>query len=73
MLDISSILPERGVGHPTLKRLTAPGNDETDPDLVKWAGQAWTNGTAKGKEVREVVSNGRIRIRNSEAVLVFLD
>ncbi|KAJ7444823.1 hypothetical protein FB451DRAFT_1104514, partial [Mycena latifolia] len=69
-LDISAALPRRRSA--TLKRLTAPGNDETDSDLVTWAGQAWTNGTAQGKEVLEAVKDGKIEIRGSEAVLVFL-
>ncbi|KAJ7709588.1 hypothetical protein B0H17DRAFT_998910 [Mycena rosella] len=70
-LDISAVLPRRG--RATLKRLTAPGNDETDSDFVTWAGQAWTNGTARGKEVLEAVSDGKIEIRGSEAVLVFVN
>ncbi|KAJ7137661.1 hypothetical protein C8R44DRAFT_607044 [Mycena epipterygia] len=71
VLDISAVVPRRG--RVTLKRLTAPGNDETDSDLVTWAGQAWTNGTAVGKEVREAVRDGKIEIRGSEAVLVFIN
>ncbi|KAJ7594707.1 hypothetical protein C8J56DRAFT_1012852 [Mycena floridula] len=69
LVDIPSVLKHSNA---RLKRLTAPGNDEADSDLVTWAGQAWTNGTAKGKEILEVVKDGKIQIRGSEAVLVFL-
>lgn len=73
VLDISSLLPKKQRPLPRLKRLTAPGNDETNADLVTWAGQAWTNGTAFGREKFELVSNGKVKLRGSEAVLVFLD
>ncbi|KAJ7157006.1 hypothetical protein C8R43DRAFT_883719 [Mycena crocata] len=71
VLNISGLMPkhERKM---TLKRLTAPGNDETKADYVAWGGQAWTNGTARGKEVVEAVKDGKIEIRGSEAVLVFV-
>ncbi|KAJ6597209.1 hypothetical protein DFH09DRAFT_114039 [Mycena vulgaris] len=65
------ISPRRGATV-TLKRLTAPGNDERDSDFVTWAKQAWTNGTAEGKAVREAVKDGKIQLRGSEAVVVFL-
>ncbi|KAJ7775143.1 hypothetical protein B0H16DRAFT_1713571 [Mycena metata] len=70
-LDISPLLHSRKKG--TLKRLTAPGNDETDADYVTWAGQAWTNGTAKGREVVEAVEDGKVNVRGSEAILVFIE
>lgn len=54
-----------------VKRLTAPGLDSTDSDTATWAGQAFTNGTASGKEVLEALDEGRkVVIRGSEAVLV---
>ncbi|KAJ6597210.1 hypothetical protein DFH09DRAFT_904977 [Mycena vulgaris] len=71
VLDIAAVVPRDGRAV-TLKRLTAPGNDERESDSVTWAGQAWTNGTAEGKAVREVVKDGKIEIRGSEAVLVFI-
>ncbi|KAH8822707.1 hypothetical protein DL96DRAFT_1714151 [Flagelloscypha sp. PMI_526] len=54
------------------KRMTAPGIDTKQSDLVTWAGQAWTNGTAFGREEVEKVNNGLVKVRGSEAVLVFL-
>jgi hypothetical protein len=57
----------------TLKRMTAPGLDEKDSDLVTWAGQAYTNGTASGAEVVELVKDGLVGVRGSEAVLVFFE
>ncbi|KAK7037976.1 hypothetical protein R3P38DRAFT_2903724 [Favolaschia claudopus] len=68
-LDISGLVKRRKAN---LKRLTAPGSDEKDADFVTWAGQAWTNGTAQGNEVMESVQDGKIGIRGSEAVLVFI-
>ncbi|KAJ7172218.1 hypothetical protein C8R46DRAFT_947166 [Mycena filopes] len=69
-LDITGLRRNSKV---TLKRLTAPGNDETNADYVTWAGQAWTNGTAQGRETIEVVENGKVEVRGSEAVLVFFN
>lgn len=68
-LDISALVRKRKT---TLKRLTAPGSDEKNADFVTWAGQAWTSGTAVGKEVTEAVHDGKIELRGSEAVLVLI-
>jgi hypothetical protein len=62
-LDISALVRKRKT---TLKRLTAPGSDEKNADFVTWAGQAWTNGTAVGKEVTEAVHDGKIELRGSD-------
>ncbi|KAJ6525730.1 hypothetical protein B0H19DRAFT_589203 [Mycena capillaripes] len=69
-LDISALVRRKKA---TLKRLTAPGSDEKDADFVTWGGQAWTNGTAVGKNVTEAVHDGKITVRGSEAVLVFVN
>lgn len=69
-MDISGLVHKKKA---TLKRLTAPGSDEKNADYVTWAGQAWTNGTAEGKEAIEAVKNGKIKLRGSEAVLVFVE
>jgi hypothetical protein len=55
-----------------LKRMTAPGLDEKNTDLVTWARQAYTNGTASGKLEVERISDDSVWVRDSEAVLVFL-
>lgn len=72
LLDISGVVKSTKA-KVTLKRLTAPGSDEKDADFVTWGGQAWTNGTAVGEEVMETVHDGKIEVRGSEAVLVFVD
>ncbi|CEL61683.1 hypothetical protein RSOLAG1IB_04433 [Rhizoctonia solani AG-1 IB] len=53
-----------------LKRMTAPGLDEKDADLVTWAGQAYTNGSAIGKLKLEALIDNTVWIRDSEAVLI---
>ena len=53
-----------------LKRLTAPGLDEKNSDLVTWAGQTYTNGSASGKLNVEPVDDDIVWIRDSEAVLI---
>lgn len=55
-----------------VKRMSAPGLDEKDTDRVTWAGQAYTNGTAFGNLEVERVSGGAVWVRDSEAVLIFL-
>ncbi|CAE6364616.1 unnamed protein product [Rhizoctonia solani] len=55
-----------------LKRMTAPGLDEKNADLVTWAGQAYTNGSAVGKLKLEPVINNTVWVRDSEAVLIDL-
>ena len=51
--------------------MTAPGADSKDSDTATWAGQAFTNGTASGREEIEGLQNGCVTVRGSEAVLVF--
>ncbi|GJJ08933.1 hypothetical protein Clacol_003153 [Clathrus columnatus] len=54
-----------------VKRMTSPGVDSKNSDLATWAGQAFTNGTASGREVVETLKDGEVTVRGSEAVLVF--
>jgi len=61
--------PKRPI--PKVKRMTALGADSKDVDSVTWAGQAFTNGTASGKEVIERLERGTITVKGSEGVLVF--
>ncbi|CAE6450043.1 unnamed protein product, partial [Rhizoctonia solani] len=55
-----------------LKRMTAPGLDEKNTDLVTWAGQTYTNGSADGRLKLEPVINNTVWVRDSEAVLIDL-
>ncbi|KAL7415167.1 hypothetical protein BDY24DRAFT_432182 [Mrakia frigida] len=72
-LDISSFLDvSECTSTVTLKRLTAPGGNELESQLSTWGGQSWSNGTADGAKILEVVSDGQIGLRGSEAVLVHL-
>ncbi|ELU43710.1 hypothetical protein AG1IA_02261 [Rhizoctonia solani AG-1 IA] len=61
---------ERSGKAPRVKRMTAPGLDEKNPDLVTWAGQAYTNGSAVGKLKLESLVDNTVWVRDSEAVLV---
>lgn len=58
-----------------VKRMTAPYVDTGDTSLTTWAGQSFQNGTAKGEiEVEELdCYGGTVRVRGSEAVLIFYD
>ncbi|CAA9967031.1 hypothetical protein CFE70_010208 [Pyrenophora teres f. teres 0-1] len=57
-----------------VKRLTAPFVDTKDNSLTKWAGQAFPMGEPVGKMAVETVGKERmVRVRGSEAVLVFFD
>jgi hypothetical protein len=72
-LDISAwIGSHKNKSNVTAKRMTAPGINTKDSDLVTWAGQAYTNGTAVGRERVEKVEDGVVSLRGSEALLVFL-
>ena len=53
-----------------VKRMTAPGADSKASDAATWAGQAFTNGTASGREDIEQLQHGRVTVQGSEAVLV---
>ncbi|KAF8675664.1 hypothetical protein RHS04_06641 [Rhizoctonia solani] len=61
---------ERSGKAPRVKRMTAPGLDEKNPDLVTWAGQAYTNGSAVGKLKLESLVDNTVWVRDSEAVLI---
>jgi len=57
-----------------LKRLTAPHVDTKNNSLTSWAGQAFPMGEPVGQMVVETVAKDRVvRVRGSEAVLVFFD
>ncbi|KAF4461151.1 hypothetical protein FALBO_12057, partial [Fusarium albosuccineum] len=72
-LDISSYIKHKH-SSPHLKRLTTPSVDEKDASGVHWAGQSFKNGDAKGHVKTERVSKaGKVKIRGSEAVTVFLN
>lgn len=65
MLDIGK---HRGAA---VKRMTAPSVDEQDSARVTWAGQSFKEGVAAGELNVEVLKkNEKIRLRDSEAVLV---
>ncbi|KAM7195553.1 beta-glucuronidase [Naviculisporaceae sp. PSN 640] len=55
----------------TVKRMTAPSVDEKFTGNVTWAGQSFMDGPAVGEVVVEDVPvNGKVAVRDSEAVLV---
>lgn len=57
-----------------VKRLTAPFVDEKDAGNVTWAGQTFEQGVGQGEVVvEEVGPDGVVKVRGSEAVLVFFD
>ncbi|PNS14917.1 hypothetical protein CAC42_2146 [Sphaceloma murrayae] len=56
-----------------VKRLTAPSVNEKDNTKTSWAGQSFPQGDAVGTAVVEEVGDGLVKVRGSEAVLVFLD
>ncbi|RDB26372.1 Beta-glucuronidase [Hypsizygus marmoreus] len=69
--DISEYIqsPRRTV---TVRRLTAPGADVQDANVTTWAGQHFASGVASGKLVEEKITVGKVVLKASEAVLVFL-
>lgn len=52
--------------------MTAPGLNERNPHLATWAGQEYFNGSATGRYVEEVVTDGRVTVGASEGVLITL-
>jgi hypothetical protein len=57
-----------------LKRLTAPYVDEKSASNTTWAGQSFAQGNIAGNFDAELVGrDGTVRVRGSEAVLVFFD
>lgn len=74
-VDLSGTLGmNAGQGRVHAKRLTAPYVDTKDSSLASWAGQAFPQGEAVGGMVVETVEeSGVVRVRGSEAVLVFLN
>lgn len=52
--------------------MTSPGLNEKNPHLVTWAGQEYFSGTAVGKYVEEIVTDGQVKVGASEGVLIFL-
>lgn len=58
----------------SVKRMTAPHVDEKDTAKATWAGQSFENGTAVGEvDVESVGEDQVVKVRGSEAVLVFYD
>jgi len=56
------------------KRMTSPFVDEKDSAKATWAGQSFENGTASGGlNIEEVGQGSVVRVRGSEALLVFFD
>ncbi|GAB1319407.1 hypothetical protein MFIFM68171_09617 [Madurella fahalii] len=54
-----------------VKRMTAPSVDEKDAAKVTWAGQSFRDGEAVGEVKPETLAkNERVKVRDSEAVLV---
>jgi hypothetical protein len=73
-IDLSDIIGAEYAGHVRAKRLTAPYVNSRDSAVASWAGQSFPQGEAVGDMVVEVVQeSGVVRVRGSEAVLVFLD
>ncbi|KAK5653301.1 hypothetical protein OQA88_8992 [Cercophora sp. LCS_1] len=57
-----------------VKRMTAPSVDEKDSSKVTWAGQSFKAGKAVGEETTEKLeAGGKIKVRDSEGVLVIFD
>ena len=71
-MDVASIAGDATQGI-KVKRMTAPGMDSKDVDIVTWAGQAYTNGTASGEEVLEDVTDGMVVVNGVEGVIVFFN
>ncbi|KXX76279.1 Beta-glucuronidase [Madurella mycetomatis] len=54
-----------------VKRMTAPSVDEQDAAKVTWAGQSFRDGDAVGElAVENLGKNERVKVRDSEAVLI---
>ena len=61
-------------GKAWVKRMTAPHVDSKDGQETTWAGQHFIDGSAKGQlDIEEAGSGGIVKIRGSEAVLVFFN
>jgi hypothetical protein len=57
-----------------VKRMTAPTVDEKDTERVTWAGQSFKQAKASGDvNIEKVGPEGIVRVRDSEAVLVFFN
>jgi hypothetical protein len=82
--DISDYVATTG-SKVRLRRLTAPGADVKDANMVTFAGQTFgfpdgaandtikvDHGLAKGKLVEEPIKDGKVVVKASEAVLVYL-
>ncbi|EPQ28462.1 uncharacterized protein PFL1_03765 [Pseudozyma flocculosa PF-1] len=72
-LDLSSLMPAALKGKKAwLKRMTAPAVNETDTARVTWAGQSFKQAVPEGKvDIERVPKDGKVEVRDSEAVLVF--
>lgn len=57
-----------------IKRMTAPYVDEKSTANATWAGQSFENGTAVGDvKIEELGKDGTVKVRGSEAILIFFD
>ncbi|SPO26603.1 uncharacterized protein UTRI_10148 [Ustilago trichophora] len=73
-LDISSMISKDPNRISVVKRMTAPKVDEMDSNKVTWAGQSFTQGKAQGQiKTESLNSDGTIKVRDSEAVLIFFN
>ncbi|THX06108.1 hypothetical protein D6D17_05004 [Aureobasidium pullulans] len=73
-LDISKYGHSKKGTRAWLKRLTAPHVDEGSANKTTFAGQSFPQGNATGDlDVESVGRDGIIKVRGSEAVLVFFD
>lgn len=70
VLDLSAY--ERKGRATTVKRMTSTGLDATDAGTATWAGQSYESGKASGSLVVEGLSHGKVIVKGSEGVLVFL-
>jgi hypothetical protein len=68
------LLHESDEKHAWVKRMTAPSVDTKDTSRSTWAGQSFENGDALGElDIERVDGNGIVRVRGSEAVLIFFN
>ncbi|EUC46700.1 glycoside hydrolase family 79 protein [Bipolaris oryzae ATCC 44560] len=72
-VGLGGVLEGEGEGVVRVKRMTAPFVDSKDSKVTTWAGQSFPQGKVVGEMEIEVVEDGVVSVRGSEAVLVFFD